>query len=97
MVPVHEIKKNRDFRARGPLVFLAAFLPQWLRLPYLGALNSDAWSYDGWAMEIARGGLVRSTAFSQSPPYPYSSGGFLQASSGIMPPGRSGCRSWPVR
>lgn len=68
-------------RLRAPLVFLAAFalraafLLQWLRLPYLGALNSDAWSYDRWAMAIARGGLVRSAAFSQSPLYPYLLGG----------------------
>lgn len=62
---------------RYALVFLAAFLlragflAQWFDLPYLGSLSADAWAYDLWAREIAGGGLLRHTAFYQSPFYPY--------------------------
>jgi len=63
---------DRFRRFRYPAVFLlafglrAVFLLQWLELPYLGALSSDAWAYDRWALEILDNGLLRHTAFYQS-------------------------------
>lgn len=68
---------NKLWRLRWAALFLgafalrAAFLLQWLNLPYLGALSADAWAYDRWALEILDGGLLRHTAFYQSPFYPY--------------------------
>ncbi len=53
------------------LVLRAVFLHQWSVLPYLSALSSDAWAYDRQAMEILSGGLLRGSAFYQSPFYPY--------------------------
>ncbi|MDD2806659.1 MAG: glycosyltransferase family 39 protein [Elusimicrobiales bacterium] len=55
----------------GAFSLRAAFLLQWFGLPYLGALSADAWAYDRWALEILDGGLLRQTAFYQSPFYPY--------------------------
>ncbi len=56
----------------------AAFLLQWLDLPYLSSLSSDAWAYDKWALEIMENGLLRHTAFYQSPFYPYFLAGFYK-------------------
>jgi len=75
---------DRFRRFRYPAVFLlafglrAVFLLQWLELPYLGALSSDAWAYDRWALEILDNGLLRHTAFYQSPFYPYFLAGFYK-------------------
>ena len=49
----------------------AVFLLQWAHLPYAGNLCADAWVHDRWALEILKGGLLRHTAFYQSPFYPY--------------------------
>ncbi len=49
----------------------AAFLLQWAGLPYAASPCADAWAYENWALEILRGGLLRHTAFYQSPLYPY--------------------------
>ena len=71
-------------RLRYPAVFLlafalrAAFLLQWFDLPYLASLSSDAWAYDRWALEIIDNGLLRHTAFYQSPFYPYFLAGFYK-------------------
>lgn len=81
MLPVI-MEKLRRFRY--PAVFLlafalrAVFLQQWLELPYLSALSSDAWAYDRWALEILDNGLLRHTAFYQSPFYPYFLAGFYK-------------------
>lgn len=56
----------------------AAFLLQWFDLPYLSSLSSDAWAYDKWAQEILEHGLLRHTAFYQSPFYPYFLAGFYK-------------------
>jgi len=56
----------------------AVFLLQWLDLPYLSALSSDAWAYDRWALEILENGPLRHTAFYQSPFYPYFLAGFYK-------------------
>lgn len=60
-----------------PAIFLlafamrAGFLLQWLRLPYVDSLCSDAWANDQWALDILKSGLIRHSAFYQSPLYPY--------------------------
>ncbi|PIU20323.1 MAG: hypothetical protein COT18_02860 [Elusimicrobia bacterium CG08_land_8_20_14_0_20_59_10] len=63
--------------APAAAVFLLAlavrclFLVQWAQLPYIDAFRADAWVHDKWALEILENGLIRRTAFYQSPFYPY--------------------------
>ncbi|MBX3020240.1 MAG: glycosyltransferase family 39 protein [Bdellovibrionales bacterium] len=47
------------------------FVWQWQDLPYALSPFLDAKAYDEWAREIAAGQWLRSTAFYQSPLYPY--------------------------
>ena len=64
-------------RVLPPAVFLlafalrAAFLLQWFHLPYIDSLCADAWANDQWVLDILNGGLIRHSAFFQSPFYPY--------------------------
>ncbi|HBA60644.1 MAG TPA: hypothetical protein DCZ92_07460 [Elusimicrobia bacterium] len=70
--------------AGAVVVFLLAlavrlvFLAQWAHLPYIDAFSADAWVHEKWALEILNNGLLRHTAFYQSPFYPYFLAGFYK-------------------
>ena len=53
------------------LLLRLLFVYQWFRTPYGAVPLLDAASYDQWAKEIAGGQFLRTTAFYQSPLYPY--------------------------
>ena len=65
--------------ALAALAVRAVFLLQWAGLPYSVSPCSDAWAYEARAMEILHGGLIRHTAFYQSPLYPYLLAGVYKA------------------
>ena len=74
-------KEGRSSAFDGPLLYIgifvlafvvrAAFVSQWEQLPYGKAPMLDAAAYNEWAKAIAGGHFLRSTAFYQSPLYPY--------------------------
>lgn len=53
------------------LIIRFIFLYQWSKLPYFSRFSADAWVHNVWANDILQNGLIRHTAFYQSPVYPY--------------------------